>query len=93
MPQWPTGTQEKVIAGSNPAPVPKKRNMYYRCEKCNAAIDSKIGNANRCQLCGHKEAQRAERARSIKTEAEVYRSGGALYVLDGGNKYFLPWNK
>jgi DNA-directed RNA polymerase subunit RPC12/RpoP len=48
--------------------------MYYRCTNCNGANESKKGYPKKCEQCGSKKLDRAERIRIIVT-GEYYRSG------------------
>lgn len=65
--------------------------MKYRCEKCNAAHESKAGAPARC-TCGGKVLIRAERNLSISAEQQVFRSDGQHWVLDKAGKKFIPYN-
>lgn len=57
--------------------------MMYKCNACNAAVESKQYPSDPCEECGasHYTWQRAERARIMT--GEVYRSDGKLWVLTG----------
>jgi len=69
--------------------------MYYRCIKCNAAIESPHGQWPEECACGSKELARAERNRTLMTKDEVYNStkGSGLWMLTANKKAFIPYTK